>query len=303
MNENKLLTNSHLEEFQQNGYILLKGILDPVACKQFDLQSVQPALREHARIDPHDPTSWNTDTLKSMATGDYDEERANILPGVMVRKVDGSDPIADDHNLDLSALAPILDQLHGDPDDWEWIHENVGWIHVRFPLDEHQPKFQRKWHVDGGHFTPHFLDSEEQSIVVLPMIRPVGVGGGNTLVLNKSHIYMAQKLAQAGEDGIAKQVTQDCNEFARIWPDELISEVAPCEAGDVLLMHPFLIHAAGQASAGHPLRIAFNMGVKWRRKPIVKKKDRVDETCGWLENSITWALNQSLDFLDETIDE
>ena len=67
--------------------------------------------------------------------------------------------------------------------------------------------------------------------------------------------------------------------------------MAPCEAGDVFLLRPFLVHAAGQAHEGHPLRIAFNMGVKWKRKPIIDVHVHVDveedtseqHPIGWLE--------------------
>ena len=142
---NKLLTTSQLEQFTQNGYLLLHHILDPAECQKFDQNIVQPALKTFADIDETDSNTWNTDILKSMATGDYNSDMPNILPGVMVRQPNGADPIADEQNLDLSALHPILDQLHGGiglngdgTKAWEWLHENVGWIHVRFPLEEDQ---------------------------------------------------------------------------------------------------------------------------------------------------------------------
>jgi len=262
---------------------------------------VQPALQRYAQIDQTDPTTWNTDLLKGMTTGDYNQAKPHILPGVMVRKEDGSDPIPDESNLDLSVLNPILDQLHGNSSAWEWLHRNLGWIHVRFPLGVDETtngKDITTWHVDGGHFSPHFIDSPEQSVVILPMIRPVGVGGGNTLILKKSHIYMTQRLRQAGEDGLPSDDTQNANEVAKIWPDELITEIAPCDAGDVLLLHPFTVHAAGQTNAGHPLRIAFNMGVRWRRNPIILEEDVAEkQTRSWLEKCIAWALNEPLEFL------
>jgi len=301
MRQGYLLSSSQLEEFQQNGYLLLKGILDPTECERFDVSIVQPAIKKYAGIDQSDPTTWNTDILKRMATGDYSREKPNILPGVMVRKEDGLDPIPDEHSLDLSALKPILDQLHGGANAWDWLHSNVGWIHVRFPLameEKTRIKDNDTWHVDGGHFTPHFIDSPEQSVVVLPMIRPVGVGGGNTLILKKSHIYIAKMLGKAGADGVPREVTQNASDVARIWPENLTIEIAPCDKGDVLIFHPFTVHAAGQASVGHPLRIAFNMGVRWRKNPIISKEKELEEQpISWLEKSIAWALDESSDFL------
>lgn len=296
-----LLSNKQLEEFQQNGYLLLKGVLDPAECERFDVSVVQPAIKKYTGIDQSNPTTWNSEVLKRMATGDYNREKPNILPGVMVRKEDNSDPIPDEHSLDLSALNPVLDQLHGDANAWDWIHANVGWIHVRFPLAiEEKTRIEdiNTWHVDGGHFTPHLIDSPEQSIIVLPMIRPVGVGGGNTLILKKSHIYMAKRLEKARAGGVPREVTQNASDIARIWPGSLATEIAPCDAGDVLIIHPFTVHAAGQASVGHPLRIAFNMGVRWRRNPIIPKENMLEEQpISWLEKNIAWALKESLDFL------
>ena len=299
-----VLSSSQLENLQSNGYLLLKGILDPKTCKDFDDNIVQPSLKKYGGIDQTNPATWNTDRLKAFATGDYNSEKPNILPGVMVRQKSGLDPIPDEESLDLSALTPILDQLHGGRNTWEWLHKNVGWIHARFPLDtaaKTKMKDVKTWHVDGGHFTPHFINSPEQSIIVLPMIRSVDKGGGNTLILKKSHIYMAQMLEKAGTDGIPREVTQNASDIARIWPEELIVEVSPCDAGDVLLIHPFCVHAAGEACAGQPPRVAFNMGVRWKNTPIIDKDNATQATnlvsSSWLEKNIALALNESLEFL------
>ena len=303
----KLLSGLQLEEFKQNGFTIIKGILNNLECEKFDQQVVQPALRQYSGIDQSDENTWNTDILKEMATGEYSDEKPDILPGVMVRQQDGSDPISDKDSLNMTALHPILDQLHyrnnSDSLDWEWLHKNVGWIHVRFPIGHDKTSEVNTWHVDGGHYTPHFLDSPEQSVIILPMIRPVGKGGGNTMILKKSHLYMAQKLQEAGKDGIPKEVTQNLNSIGKMWPKDLIVEAAPCDAGDVLLMHPFVVHSAGVAMNGHPLRIAFNMGVRWRRKPYINDNTDdlshpdSDKHLSFLEKSISWSLKQSIDFV------
>ena len=135
-----------------------------------------------------------------------------------------------------------------------------------------------------------------------------------------------------GCGGIPKEETQNANDIAAMWPDDLIVEMAPCGAGDVLLMHPFLVHAAGIAEIGHPMRIAFNMGVRWTRDVHVgndmniederEKKDNIDidndrkdedededdgmdadgsyhrikkqRRCSLLEEMIDWCLHQKL---------
>lgn len=301
--EDRLLSNEELEELKQNGFVLIKGVLDPDTCNNFDRNVVQPALFRNGGILEDDPTTWNSKLLKTMATGDFQKD-GDVLPGVMVRKSDGSNPISDEDSISLDCLKPILNQLHGGAENdpsWDWIHSNVGWIHVRFPMDENDEEYSTdllSWHVDGGHFSPHYLESPEQSVIILPMIRDVADGGGNTIVLKRSHIYIAKKLKEAGKNGISRETTQNLNDVAKIWPKHLVETVSPCKAGDILLMHPFLVHSAGRAQKNHPLRIAFNIGVKWKKETLCLDTSERDQS--WMEKSIVWCLNQPLDVLYNT---
>ena len=45
-------------------------------------------------------------------------------------------------------------------------------------------------------------------------------------------------------------------------PMEVV-QAAPCRAGDVLIMHPFLVHSAS-LNYSTEMRLAFNLGVRWR---------------------------------------
>ena len=42
-----------------------------------------------------------------------------------------------------------------------------------------------------------------------------------------------------------------------------VVQAAPCRAGDVLIMHPFLVHSAS-LNYSTEMRLAFNLGVRWR---------------------------------------
>lgn len=142
------------------------------------------------------------------------------------------------------------------------------------------PKNEQTWHVDGGHFSPHRLTSPEQSVILLPCLRTIdsNCGGGNTVILSGSHKHIAQLLRKSENDvegkiggtetgtGIERKKGYTCNsidksekngidhhilnsyceELANKWPEDQIVEAGPSCAGDIWLLHPFLVHSAGR---------------------------------------------------------
>lgn len=292
------LSPDQLEQFHNDGYLIVPNVLSDYDA--FCEGVLEPFLEK------------NDDYLKSavMATGEYDSSIHTEVPGVMLRNPDNSDPLPDDGQLWVlqnKELLQILHQLHSNnnsstsqqsgndhqhqqlsltPPSWEWLHAtNIGWIHVRLPISD-ASQFEHRWHVDGGHFSPHLLTSPEQSVVVLPMLHDIALGGGNTVVLPGSHHYMAQLLHRQGCDGLPKKVTQDCRKLGRAWPKR--KEIAPCQAGDVLIMHPMLVHAGGFHTNGTATtRISFNLGTKWTRPVNLVKP------LSWLESSLKRSLTET----------
>ena len=268
------LTTEQLELFHQDGYLVVPNVLDN--CQDFVDETLRPHLQTY---------DWKN--LQHFTTGDYDPELHTEIPGAMLRNADGSDPLSDNGQawiLENETLMAILHQLHDSK--WEWLHpQNVGWIHVRL-LVENASQFEPRWHVDGGHFSSHYVTSPEQSVIVLPMLHHVEAQAGNTLVLPKSHHYMAQ-LLNSKKNGVDKSITQDCRALGRVWPD--VREIAPCRAGDVLLLHPLVVHAAGfHTNPSADRRITFNMGVKWTRKLSLEKP------TSWLEASLKRSLEETI---------
>jgi len=100
------------------------------------------------------------------------------------------------------------------------------------------------WHKDGDFFR-HFLDSPEQGLLVFVNWTDVVHQGGPTYVATDSVPVIARFLADRPEGvlpgGFDFQARiAECKEF----------EEAIAEAGDVYLLHPFVLHAASQ----NPLR-------------------------------------------------
>ena len=191
---------------------------------------------------------------------------------------------------------------------WEYLHpKSVGWIHVRMPqplngsnssnkneLPSNQsfyvPKGEKTWHVDGGHFSPHTLSSPEQSVILLPCIRDVNCNGGNTILLSGSHVHIADKLEGETNGMDYHDLNEYCEELVHQWPTNDIVEAAGSSAGDIWLLHPFLVHSAGRNlriidhsqvddvnSNTDFFRLTFNIGTRWKEQELevgstIKKK-------------------------------
>jgi uncharacterized protein (DUF433 family) len=128
------------------------------------------------------------------------------------------------------------------------IHESFGWWPVLFPAFPGPGG----WHVDGSNFR-HRLSSPEQGLVTLFLFSDIGSGDGGTPMVRGSHHAVARLLADAGLGGLSPQELQ-----AALPPVDKAEVVeATGEAGDVAMMHPFLVHGFGP-NRGRKIRFACN---------------------------------------------
>jgi hypothetical protein len=102
------------------------------------------------------------------------------------------------------------------------------------------------WHKDGDFFR-HFLDSPEQGLLVFVVWSDIRPRGGGTFVAADSVPVVARFLAEHPEgvlvDDIdfASLVTQ-CSDFVEV----------SGRLGDVVLLHPYVLHAVSQNILGIP---------------------------------------------------
>jgi hypothetical protein len=281
--------------FFSEGYVILKNCIPKEECERYMQNVVSPTLDKY-KISLDNAATWTLTTTDEHKT---DEECIGDVPvGVMVRGEHGSDPI---HNVkeqrwkalfECSTLLSFLNYIHEGRDKWRWLHDdNVGWIHLRFPVAKKVDNDDSaiNWHIDGGHFDLHKLNSLEQSVVVLPMMQKVNIDGGNTLVAPKSHIIVMKELYNRLPNGLHKE---ELNQFANnVGMREDTLQAAPCDAGDLLVMHPFLVHAASRNKDQNPVRVSFNMGTCWteKKRSFLQKQpgvrlspieDHIIEVCG-----------------------
>jgi len=102
------------------------------------------------------------------------------------------------------------------------------------------------WHKDGNWFH-HFLDSPEQALLMIFIWSDIKPRGGGTFIACDSVGVVARFLAEHPE-GIAPGgfdfpgLAAQCHDFVEVTGD----------VGDIVLMHPYMLHAVSQNHSGIP---------------------------------------------------
>ncbi len=100
------------------------------------------------------------------------------------------------------------------------------------------------WHKDGDFFW-HFLDSPEQGLLVIVVWRDIEPQGGGTFIACDSIKPIAQYLndnrdgIHPFEGGFGNFITE-CRDFREVTG----------KVGDVIIMHPYMLHASSQNHSG-----------------------------------------------------
>ena len=220
--------------------------------------------------------------------------------------VDESDPnnLPDDAN-GFSERTRTIPMLEASPMAWDAICELLG---GEDRIDERTKHFNNSfnlnvnngadepwkgpsadstgWHKDGWFFR-HFLDSPEQALLCLVIWRDIKPKYGGTFYAPDSVPLICKELL-AHPEGLSHtngwgRLIHECKDFREL----------TAETGDVIILHPFMLHAASQNPSG---RIRFmNNKVVSLNEPM--QFNRPQGTYTPLEQSILQALEvNSLDF-------
>ena len=102
------------------------------------------------------------------------------------------------------------------------------------------------WHKDGNFFR-HFLDSPEQGLLVIPIFSDIAHQGGGTFLAADS-VPVVAKLLLDHPEGVRpdefdfKALVSQCRDFREVTGT----------TGDVVLIHPFMLHNFSQNPSGRP---------------------------------------------------
>jgi hypothetical protein len=217
------LTEADIEHFIRRGHVTLRGC--------FPKEQAE-AWRERAWVrlgyDPNDPATWERPRVH---LANLDAVRvAEFAPrawGAICDLVGGADRIAtpekviwgDGFIVNLNVKA---DEPWQPPDKQTW-----------------------GWHKDGESFR-HFLDSPEQGLLVIVVWSDIAPKSGGTFIACDSVPPVARLLREHPE-GIEPthpfgELVSECGDF----------EEVTGETGDVVLLHPYMLHAGSPNPSGRP---------------------------------------------------
>jgi hypothetical protein len=215
------LSDEQTEHFLQRGHVTLRGAFDPEFARGW---------RERAWVrlgyQSDDPSTWV-------------EQRIHMpnLESVPMQE------LAPEAWEAACALLGGEERIGGKPAMWgDGFIANLG-IGADEPWQE--PSAQSKgWHKDGDFFR-HFLDSPEQGLLMIVLWSDIEPQGGGTFVACDSVPVVARFLAEHPEGVLpggfnVRSLISQCHDFIEVTG----------QAGDVVLLHPYMLHAASQNHRG-----------------------------------------------------
>jgi len=298
----QVLTESDVEQFIERGYICFREAYPrktALEAQDFLWDRIIEKYPEYG-LKKSDPETWKP-VLEKDANGTF--------PTIHLREF-YNEPIF--KACETNRLAGAIEDLIGEG-RWALKHEphNWGWWPINFAVGAARPWTvpSAGWHWDGMG-RKHFVHSPEQGLLVLPCFSDVASQGGGTLIATGSHKVVARYLTRFPEGQPNNVAINECasehpwlaeltghvesngdrtRKFLETTIDEQGTELRVietiAEAGDVMLAHPFMFHAASQNHSGMP-RFMCN-----RAAPLTAPMDldRADGAYSVLELSIRKA--------------
>jgi hypothetical protein len=222
----RVISKQEAEQFIEEGYVIIREAFSRNTAAQL-ANEVWEIIPEN----PLDPSTWTR-------------------PAVEIQRVIKS-PTAQE--IFTKRYTDSVNELVGEG-LWKTNMDSFGWIPIRFPGFASPSSFPPAsgWHVDGMNFN-HRLTSGEVALAGMELYTDIERNGGGTVLRIGSHKYIGNIISEHSAQGISyEELYRISNEASHFEAKEAYGS-----AGDVLWMHPFLIHARGPNLRNTP-RIAAN---------------------------------------------
>jgi hypothetical protein len=220
--DGQVLSSEQVEHFIQRGYVVIPNCFSREFAESWTTNAFQ-----RLGYDPADSTTWEKEIIH--------------MPGAQYMPMQDIAPKAWQAACELlggeDRVAPCT-----------WGDGMIVNFHKGADQPWQPPSPQVKgWHKDGDFFR-HFLDSPEQGLLTIVIWSDIEPQGGGTFAAGDSVAPVARLLA-AHPEGILptgspelsfSSLIHQCHDFI-----ELTGQV-----GDVVLIHPFVLHASSQNHSG-----------------------------------------------------
>ncbi len=259
------LTDEQAEQFLERGFVTVRGAFDPVGAQRWlDDSWIRFGY------DRDDPASWVEKRIHLSARSHVDAR--TFAP---------------------AAWRSAMELVGGEarvPLPWKWGDSFIANLGVGNDRPWQPPSAViGGWHKDGDFFR-HFLDSPEQALLTLVLWTDMLPRGGGTFVAADSVPVVARYLARhpegllPGDFDYAELIGQ-CHDFVEMTG----------KAGDVVLLHPYTLHATSQNVLGVS-RIITNPALALREPMNFNRQDPGDFSL--VERAVLRALDvDRLDFV------
>ncbi len=261
----KFLTDEQVEHFLERGHVTLRGCFPREVAREW-------TNRAFVRLgyDRNDAATW--------------QEKRIHMPSLEHVDVKEFAPAVWDAACDLLGGEERIQQ------PYRWGDGFICNLGIGADRAWEPPSAQVKgWHKDGDFFC-HFLDSPEQGLLTLVLWTDIAPQGGGTFVACDSVPVVARFLAEHPE-GVRpnefdfKELVGQCHDFIE----------ATGEAGDVVLLHPYVLHATSQNHGGLA-RLITNPPIHLREPMNFNRADATDFSL--VERAVLRGLGvEKLDFV------
>ena len=257
-----VLSRDDVTQFIKSGYVLVRGAFSRELATSITEQAWKE-LAEHHGVDRENSRTWNQ-RFKG----------PDGVPGYV--RTAGSKA-----RFDLKEIAPRAFQAQLDVvgsvdqlmvgDKLAWGDNAIGNLGGSSVSEWESPgPRQRGWHKDGWHFR-HFLNSPEQGLLTVPILTDILPQSGGTFMATDSINPVARFLLEhpeglhpdsvQGAGYLIPGLIEQCGKY-----EELIGE-----AGDVAILHPYMLHRVCSNPSPRP-RFIQNVAVQLK-EPMQFNRD------------------------------
>lgn len=237
MTQYRVLTEAQVRSFLENGYLVVKDCLDKDIARRWIAEAY-----ERLGYDENDPSTW----AKEIVWMDH----KNQMP---VREIAPKawdailDVVGGEERLETQVMRLRESGHFTTINSFIWSDAFI--VNFRRGADKPwQPPSPHAggWHKDGSYFR-HFLDSREQALLTIVLWSDMRHQGGATFIAPDSVRVVARYLYEHPEGVEPHEFDFQAliNQCARF--EELTGE-----AGDFVILHPFMLHASSQNVLGRP---------------------------------------------------